>query len=134
MSFVQAEESPDEARRRSMELHQPVHSEPKECGHCDIDYRMDAALQGDISFSVIVTARPSPFCPDCSCRNHSRCCARLPVPGVLGWIRLVHAVAGTCRTLCSPPSIRNPQPGRALCSCFSCWLGLDAQLRLPHDI
>ena len=47
---VQAEVSPDEARRRSMELHQ-LHSEPKESGHCDIDYRMDAALQGNILVS-----------------------------------------------------------------------------------
>ena len=28
-----------------MEMHQ-VHSEPKECGHCDVDYSLDAALQG----------------------------------------------------------------------------------------
>ncbi len=44
-SLLQAEQSPDYAKRRSMEMHQ-LHSEPKESGHCDIDYCLDAALQG----------------------------------------------------------------------------------------
>jgi hypothetical protein len=44
--LLQAEHSPDYAKRKSMEMHQ-LHSEPKECGHCDIDYRLDAVLQGE---------------------------------------------------------------------------------------
>lgn len=47
-AYDQAEISPDYARMRSMEMHQ-VHSEPKECGHCDVDYSLDAALQGFVS-------------------------------------------------------------------------------------
>jgi hypothetical protein len=47
-SLLQAEQSPDYARKLSMEMHQ-LHSEPKESGHCDIDYCLDAALQGTIT-------------------------------------------------------------------------------------
>jgi hypothetical protein len=69
------------------------------------------------------------------CRLRKWCCPRLPVPRVLGWIRRVLAFAGM-------PS-RQPflciirlfweHPGRALCSCFCCWLRDDTWLRLFYD-
>jgi hypothetical protein len=52
IDLFQAEESPDFARKRSIEMHQ-LHSEPKESGHCDIDHLLDACLQG--VFFVFVT-------------------------------------------------------------------------------
>jgi hypothetical protein len=56
---LQADVSPDYAKKLSMEMHQ-VHSEPKESGHCDIDSCMDAALQGTLVLNHSISVHEAP--------------------------------------------------------------------------
>ena len=62
-----------------MEMHQ-VHCEPKESGHCDIDYSLDAALQGDLFFDQHLSKHTAP-------RNLS------------GWAGIVNGAAHGCLSL-----------------------------------
>ena len=130
-TFLQAEHSPDYAKKKSMEMHQ-LHSEPKECGHCDIDYRLDAVLQGEAPVSLQMICIRS----DCFARHRAWVCAWLPISRVPGWIRRVHAVAGARLIgilICNSNELW-VCPGRALRACFCCWSGADTLLRFFHNL
>ena len=97
-----------------MELHQ-LHSEPKESGHCDIDYRMDAALQGNILVSSLsLQAQASSVVIAAAGIIHGAAHGCLSLACLVGYG--VYAVAGTSAacTLCAslPRFLTLAQGGR----------------------